>query len=345
MPSKLTLIWAAIFSLPLVLASLSGCKEQAKFVAPVSTVAPVSQAPVFQAPVASQTLVSDVLAVDRLQREVRFVTHPQRIISLTPATTELLFAIGAGPQIVGATKNCNYPIAAEQLTRVGGGTLESLSHETIVSLHPDLVLCQWDNHQPLMETLDQLKIPTLAIGPENLDELFVEAAMLGNVTGHAVEAEELVAQMTQRLETLTSRVSLIPEAQRRKVFYEVWDDPLMTAGPGSFIGEVLRLAGMQNIFFDATRNYPKVSDEVVVARNPDVILSPSTHASKVSIEKLLERQGWGNVKAVREKQVYIINGDHVSRCGPRLLDALEEIIRVAYPDHVATTQKPEERLP
>jgi iron complex transport system substrate-binding protein len=94
---------------------------------------------------------------------------------------------------------------------------------------------------------------------------------------------------------------------------------------------------LNNIFSDATSTYPKVSDEVVVARNPDVIISPSTHASKVSIEKLLERQGWSEVKAIQEKQVYIINGDHISRCGPRLLDAIEEIIRVAYPQHDNTT--------
>lgn len=344
------MIRALFFSISLALASLAGCKDKSTTRSPVSSVYSVTpEARAIDAPasdmLASDMLASETLAVDRLKREVRFVAAPQRIISLTPATTELLFAIGAGSQIVGATKNCNYPPEAEKLTRVGGGTLESLSRETIISLQPELVLCKWDNHQPLMETLEQLKIQSLAIGPENLEELFVEAAMLGKVTGHAAEADELISQMKQRLETLTSRVKLIPEAQQRKVFYEVWDDPLMTAGPGSFIGEVLRLAGMQNIFFDATTNYPKVSDEVVVARNPDVILSPSTHASKVSIEKLLQRQGWGEVKAVKEKQVYIINGDHVSRCGPRLLDALEEIIRVAYPDHVAMTPTPKDAIP
>jgi iron complex transport system substrate-binding protein len=151
--------------------------------------------------------------------------------------------------------------------------------------------------------------------------------------------------MKQRLEILTARVKLIPEEQQRKVFYEVWDDPLMTAGPGSFIGETLDLAGLKNIFFDATTKYPKVSDEVVVARNPDVILSPSTHASQVSIEKLLGRQGWSEVNAVKLKQVYIINGDHVSRCGPRLLDALEEIIKVVYPEYSVTSQPPREVSP
>jgi len=280
---------------------------------------------------------TEIVAVDRLQREVRFGAAPQRIISLMPAATELMFAIGAGPQLVGATKNCNYPPEAETLQRVGGGTMESISREKIVSLKPDLVLCKWDHHQPLMETLAQFNIPAIAIGPETLEQLFAEATMLGNVTGHAGEALQLISEMRLRLEKIEARVNRIPLSRRRNVFYEVWDDPLMTAGPGSFIGEAIRLAGMKNIFADATANYPKVSDEVVVARNPDVIFSPSTHASRVSLEKMLRRQGWGEVTAIKQKQVFIVDGDQISRCGPRLLDAVEEMISLAYPEHQRVT--------
>jgi iron complex transport system substrate-binding protein len=290
----------------------------------------VPETQVAKVPVSQET--TDRLAVDRLNREVRFKATPQRIVSLMPAATELMYAIGAGSQLVGVTKNCNYPPEAETLERVGGGTMESISREKIVSLKPDLVLCKWDHHQPLIETLEQFNIPALAIGPETLEQLFAEATMLGDITGHTEEATQLIAAMRLRVEKINARVDLIPSSQRRKVFYEVWDDPLMTAGPGSFIGEALRLAGMENIFEDATAAYPKVSDEVVVARNPDVIFSPSTHASRVSLEKMLQRQGWGEVTAIKEKQVFIVNGDHISRCGPRLLDAIEEMISLAYPD-------------
>lgn len=288
---------------------------------------------------------NEIRVKDRLQRELRFSSVPQRIISLAPATTELMFAIGAGGQLVGATKNCNFPPAAESLTRVGGGTLESLSREVIVSLQPDLVLCRWDHHQPLMDTLEQFHIQTLAIGPETLEELFAEATMLGEITGHAAKSEQLVSQMKQRLDRITAKVKLISESERRKVFYEVWDEPLMTAGPGSFIGEALTLAGMKNIFSDVTTAYPKVSDELVVERNPDVILSPSTHASRVTVEQMLQRQGWGDIKAIREKQVFIIDGDHISRCGPRLLDAIEEMIRKVYPDHAVNGSAVEGSIP
>jgi iron complex transport system substrate-binding protein len=304
-----------------LLISVLGCKgEPSKDAAPTSSWD------------ADNTPRAELIAVDRLKREVRFDSTPKRIVSLMPAATELMFAIGAGPQLVGVTKNCNYPPEALTLERVGGGTMESVSREKIISLKPDLVLCKWDHHQPLMVTLEQFNIPALAIGPETLDELFAEATMLGDVSGHAAQAERLIDQMRIRLERINGRVDSFSPSKRRKVFYEVWDDPLMTAGPGSFIGEALRLAGMQNIFEDATGNYPKVSDEVVVARNPDVIFSPSTHASRVSLEKMLQRQGWGAVSAIKQKQVFIVDGDHISRCGPRLLDAIEEMITLAYPE-------------
>ena len=126
--------------------------------------------------------------------------------------------------------------------------------------------------------------------------------------------------------------SSIPLESRRTVFYEVWDEPLMSAGPNSFIGELLQLAGTQNVFSDTAIRYPRVSAEVVISRNPDVILSPTTHATAVSREKILKRQGWSQVTAVREERVFLIDGDQVSRCGPRLIDALEDIIRVVYPE-------------
>jgi iron complex transport system substrate-binding protein len=165
--------------------------------------------------------------------------------------------------------------------------------------------------------------------------------MLGKVTGHAEKAATLVSQMKEQVDRLATIIKRIPDGKRRKVFYQVWDDPLMTAGPNSFIGEALRLAGLDNIFLDSTTSYPRVSDEVLVSRNPDVIIAPSTHASKVSVDTILNRQGWSEIKAIQEKQVFIIDGDQISRCGPRLLDAIEEIIRVTYPDLVPAEHKEE----
>ena len=287
---------------------------------------------------------SDTVVTDRLKRALCFTKAPQRIVSLSPSTTELMFAIGAGSQLVGATEHCNYPAAAAKLTRVGGGTLQGISRETILSLNPDLILCKWDSHQPLIEPFDRFKVPIMAIGPDTLAELYEEATLLGKVTGHVTEADELVRRMKQRVEMLTSWVDSVPVEERLRVFYEVWDEPLMTAGPKCFIGEMIEMGGMKNIFSDTTVRYPRVSDEVVLDRNPEVILAPSTHRSQVSLEILSKRQGWDKITAVHDRKVFLIDGDRVSRCGPRMLDALEEMIRAVYPDRLPrdSTNEPAE---
>ncbi len=281
---------------------------------------------------ASHEVQLETVAVDRLKRTIRFTEAPKRIVSLSPSTTELLYAIGAGEQLVGATEHCNYPDAATKLKRVGGGTLQGISRETILSLNPDLILCKWDSHQPLIEPFERFQVPIMAIGADTLAELYDEAVLLGQVTGHAAEASQLIEQMKQRVVALTSWVDSVPMDQRRRAFYEVWDEPLMTAGPKSFIGEMLEMGGMKNIFDDTTVRYPRISDEVVLDRDPEVILAPSTHRAKVSMEILAKRQGWDRITAVRDRQVFLIDGDQVSRCGPRMLDALEEMIRAVYPD-------------
>ncbi len=284
---------------------------------------------------------SERVVVDRLQRTICFTKVPQRIVSLLPSTTELMFAIGAGHLLVGSTEHCNYPMAAKTLTRIGGGMLNDISRETLLSLNPDLILCKWDSHQPLIEPLDRFRIPVLAIGPDSLDELYDDATLLGKVTGHEAEASSLIENMKRRVVALTSWVDSMPVEQRRRVFYEVWDEPLMTAGPKSFIGEMLEMGGMKNIFSDMSVGYPKISDEVVLNRDPEVILAPSTHRSQVSIEMLTKRQGWGRIAAVRDHQVFLIDGDQVSRCGPRMLDALEAMIRAVYPDKLPKNSEKE----
>ena len=276
------------------------------------------------------TAGSEITVTDRINRRVSFAGSPARIVSLTPSMTEVLFAIGAGDRIVGATKYCNYPPQAMDLPRVGGGTLESLNQEKIVAMQPDLVLCKWDNHVPLVKILDRLGIPALALGAETLDELYEQTQLLGQITGNAEQAEMLVKSMRQRVTAVVQRV---PAGEGPTVFYQVWDNPLMTAGPNSFIGELLDLAGGRNLFDETPLRYPKVSPEVVVAGDPDVILAPSTHATAVTVESILQRPGWSQVSAIRDKRVHLIDGDKVSRCGPRLVDALEEIASALHPQH------------
>ncbi|QEG38213.1 ABC transporter substrate-binding protein [Roseimaritima ulvae] len=283
-------------------------------------------------PAANSAPDAPATITDRLDRSVIVDTPAKRIISLTPAMTELLFAMDLGPTMVGATKHCNYPAAALDIPRVGAGTLESISVEAIIAAKPDLVLCKWDYHQPLIETLDRMQIRCLAVGPQSLDELFDEADWIGRLTGHEAQAAALIERMTARRDHLTEVVARVQPTPPLKVFYEVWDDPLMTAGPDSFIDEMLVSAGLENIIRDTSIRYPRISAETVLRANPDLILAPTTHFEDVDVDTIRTRPGWDSVTAVQQQRIHLISGDEVSRCGPRLLDALSEIILAAYPE-------------
>ncbi|MCO8121056.1 helical backbone metal receptor [Stieleria sp. TO1_6] len=291
-------------------------------------------------------LLSDknvVILTDRLDRQVRIASPATRIISLSPATTELLFALDLGPAVVGATKHCNFPAAALTIPRVGSGTLESINLEAIVAAKPDLVLCKWDTHQPLLQSLERMQIPALAIGPQSLDELFEEAGWIGQLTGRESQADALVAAMTARRQKLTGIAQRLRPDPAVKVFYEVWDDPLMTAGPDSFIDEIMSMAGLENIIQDTTIRFPRISAETVLRGDPDLILAPTTHFLDVDIDEIRARPGWDSVTAVQQGNIHLISGDEISRCGPRVLDALAEVILAAYPQ--ADADQIREKLP
>ncbi|HBE67360.1 MAG TPA: cobalamin-binding protein [Planctomycetaceae bacterium] len=269
--------------------------------------------------------------VDRLDRHVRIESPAKRIVSLAPATTELLYALGLADQIVGATKYCNYPPEALKLPRVGGGTIESISVEKILSLKPDLVLCNSDTHQPLVDRLERLKVKACAVGAQSLGGLYEESEWIGLLTDREREAQDLISKMSARETALKEIVAQFQPNPKLRVFYEVWDEPLMTAAPNSFIGELLSIAGLENVLSSTSVRYPRISSEAVVKGDPELILAPTSHLEEVDVDAFQARPGWGAVSAVVDKRIHLISGDKISRCGPRVLDALAEIIEAAYP--------------
>jgi iron complex transport system substrate-binding protein len=127
-------------------------------------------------------------------------------------------------------------------------------------------------------------------------------------------------------------VAAIPAEARPTVYWEVYDDPLTTAGPATFIGQLIDLAGATSSFADASEEYPQVSAEAVFARDPQVILGPDSQGMKLSPDTIAQRPGWADVRAVRDGRIYLLDGDIVSRPGPRLADALEALVAVLYPE-------------
>ncbi len=269
---------------------------------------------------------------DGLNRVVELPGVPSRIVSLAPKNTEILFAIGAGEQVVGVTTHCNYPPEAQEREKVGGFSAKSLSLEKIVGLKPDLVLSSGDIHRQIVEQLENLKIPVVALGAESLAGLYVEIELLGKITGHDTAAQDLVKSMQDRVSRVKERAARIPAEQRVKVYYQVWDNPLSAAGPGSYIGEMIELCGAINIVSDPSARYAKISEEVVLAKDPEVILAPSMQPGQVTREQFTSKPGWGDVSAVRNDRIYLLDGDTISRCGPRLVDALEAMSRFLYPE-------------
>ncbi len=343
--STLSIVLAAILSIVLLAACVPTATPTP--VPPTSTAAPsiTPTATAVPSVVSTATMVPTIAPTatvahadfpitltDGLGREVTLSTKPQRIVSLAPSNTEILFAVGAGDQVVGVTKFDNYPPEAQTREQIGGFSAKTISVERIVALEPDLVLAAGRIHQPVIEALAREHIPVVALTAHTFDEVYANIELVGRLTGHKAEADRVVAKMKAQVKAVTTKVSTIPADKRLKVFWEVWDKPLMTAGHNTFIGQMIKLAGGVNIFSDAKESYPKVSPEAVVQRNPDVILGPSTHGKKLTVKQLSQRPGWGEINAVKNARIHLIDGDIVSRPGPRLAQGLQAIAKALYPD-------------
>jgi iron complex transport system substrate-binding protein len=269
---------------------------------------------------------------DSVGREVVIDAPPARIVSLAPSITESLYAIGAGDLLVGRTDFCDYPEETAALPSVGGFDASTISIETILALEPDLVIGGSIYQADLAETLAKAGIPVFIMEPRTVEEIMSSLQTLGKVTNHAAEANAVAADMQQRIDAVSKIVNTIPQDKRQTVFYEVWADPYMTTSNQTYIGELIGMAGGVNIFGDLKEDYPTISAEEIIARDPQVILGPSNHADQLTGDAIAGREGWSNIAAVKNQRVYIVDGNIVSRTGPRVVDALEDIAKYLYPD-------------
>ncbi|NTW02193.1 MAG: cobalamin-binding protein [Oscillochloris sp.] len=323
------------FSLCLLALVLGACAAGPASQAPtnpalteVSTVAESDEVPI--APMA--TSIASIEMTDALGRQVAIPANIERVVSLAPSITEILYAVGAGSQVVADTSYCNYPAEADALPEIGGFSSQTISIESIVALNPDLVIGGSAEQIQVAESLAAVGIPTLIFDPKTFDDVYRNIGQIGVVTRHAGTASTVVAAMRQRIAAVQQKAAAISADQRPSVFYEVFDEPLLTAGPGTFIGQMLDLVGATNIFADATDDYPQVSTEAIVDRDPTVIVGPSSHGDKLTAELVAARPGWEKIRAVQDGRIYLLDGDMVSRPGPRLVDSLEDLAAALYPE-------------
>ncbi len=277
----------------------------------------------------SANLFADQRVVDARGKTLTFSSPPKRIVSLIPAGTEILFAVGAGDTVVGDTEYCNYPEAARRVTKIGGFSGKAVNIESIVMLNPDLVVASFEMHQKVMSLLELAGVRCLAMEPHSIADVVSSIRLVGSISGHTQEAEAVVSLMESRIEAVKRRVVSLPKA---KVFWEIWHDPLMTAGGATFITETLDAAGGQNVFDDLSEAWPLVGFEDLLIRSPDWVLSSDENGAYVNLEALQRRPGWKALRAVREGHVALVDGDIISRGGPRLADAIEALAAILHPE-------------
>lgn len=270
--------------------------------------------------------------VDGLGRTVTLPAPAQRIVSLAPSNTESLFAIGAGDQVVGRDEFSDYPAQASDLPSIGGG-FGDYNYEAIVALQPDLVLAAEINTPEQVQALEKLGQTVFFLpNPTNLDEMYTNLATLAHLTGREAEAAALVESLQSRAEAVAQKLSTV--TNRPTVFYELDStdpDAPWTAGPGTFIDTLITLAGGQNVASQLKDQYPQISLEELLVKNPEIILLGDS-AYGVTPESVLERPGWESLGAVQNQRVYPFDDDLVSRPGPRLVDGLEALARLIHPD-------------
>ncbi len=257
--------------------------------------------------------------------------RPQRIISLLPSLTEMVFAVGAGEQVVGVTRSCTYPPEASTRTHIGGYVPKSISMELIVGLQPDLVLAQEDVQGSTITQLRQLGIRVEAVDALAVTDVVPALRRIGSLVGQQQQAARVADALAQDLQQIRRRVADIPIDARPRVFYEVWFEPLMTAGRRSFTHQLIELAGGRNLFADTERDYFQVSLEEVLRRDPDLVLGSDSHGTRESVA-VADRPGWSHLRAVQGGRVNTVDGDIVSRPGPRIAEALRRIAKILHPD-------------
>lgn len=288
---------------------------------PAACVTPGTATPTFATPVATFPLT----VTDDAGREVVVASRPERIVSIAPSTTEILFALGLDDRVVGVDDYSDFPPAAAAKPRLGGMVDPDL--EPLVATTPDLVLATGLQTETVVPALEELGIPVAVIDPGTVDEVFAGIALVGRITGGEAAAAELACKMRHRIDAIAARVAGAPQP---RVFFELSPD-LYTAGPGSYVDDLITRAGGSNVAADAGTEWPQLGLEALVAGDPEVILLADEEAG-VTPEQVRARPGWHAIGAVVDGRIVAVDPDLTNRPGPRVVDGLEAIARALHPD-------------
>jgi len=261
---------------------------------------------------------------DEAGRHVRLPIKIERIVSLAPNLTEIVYAVGAGDRLVGDTEYCDYPAAAKSVAKIGDTIHPSV--ERIIALKPQVVLVSTASQlEAFTRQLDEQQIAVYVTNPRSLDEVFRSIATLGDLFGTPAPAAALVAQLRDRTAMVEAKIR---ETKPVAVFYQVSGEPLYTIGRESYLTDLVRRAGGTSVTADVSGAFPRYSDEAALAARPEAIILPSGGSmgtANSTVAASLKKS-----PAALNSRVYKINDDHLSRPGPRLVDGLEEMARALH---------------
>lgn len=256
---------------------------------------------------------------------------PERIVSLAPSLTEILFALGLDDKIAGVTLNCDYPLEALQKLKVG--SYWQPDTEAVIATKPDLVITlQIPQHQNIANSLKGLGYRVLALKIEKLEELLTAIHEIGKETGCKQRANELVSNMKSRLDYLRSKYS---STSKLKVLWVVQTEPLRVAGRNTFVNELIELLGAENAIGPTIQQYPPISTEELLACSTEIIIQSAMGKTDISVQQQQSEAFWSQwpgLPAVKNNKVYVVDSDTVLRLGPRLSQGIEMVGRCLYPN-------------
>lgn len=267
---------------------------------------------------------------DDLGRVVTIKEAPQRIVSLAPAMTEILFALELGDKVVGVTNYCDYPDEAKTKPKIGG--FSTPSAELVVTAQPDLVLATKINEN-FIPQLESAGLTVVVIESLDMEQVLEDIKLIGKFTGADETANKLTADMQKRIESITAKVSSLPDEQKPAVYFEIWPDPLTTGGAKSFAHSLITMAGGKNIAGDVEQDWVNLSPEMVLARDPKVAVLCHHGSSLQTVEEFKSRKGWEQVSAIRNDRIGLVADENtVVRPGPRMVEGFEFMAKLFHPD-------------
>lgn len=274
--------------------------------------------------------------VDGFGNSVTINEKPERVVSISPSQTEILFSLDLDDKIVGVSDYCDYPVEAFEKEKIGNAF--AINVEKILELEPSIVFLYNDAAPEAIEQIKASGISVLIYSPETIDEIFNTILEVGKIMDVEEVANQIVNEMNIKKDNIVNKVK---DLEKVRVFYQVWDEPLMTAGQGSFINELITLAGGENVAADGDGAYPQYSVEAMVEKDPEIYIAPEHTAESFTLSPeqaeelkniIKSRPGYDVISAVKNDRIELLEPNIVSRPGVRIIEALELFAKAIHPE-------------